>query len=156
MKQMAAGQASQAASVGNSGVVTLYNDSHSPYVLVVRDFQVQSSINTAVYYFLTQQRIGTLQYQGVALYTGQAAPAGQIWAGLSSSFPPDSEWVYTLGTSSLLGSGWFHDFPFCVLQPGWSLAAWGTTDTTMVAGFTWQWVPPNALEHMETEISVEL
>ena len=102
----------------NKATFSLYNDTTGRSVLVVRDFTVQGTANDLVGTSYQSGQIGTSQGLVQPLM-----PSGGKTAGLLASIDTVTTYAsdYILALSSLGAFVWQHDFPFAVIEPGWSL-----------------------------------
>jgi hypothetical protein len=108
----------------NFATLSLYNNSSAPAVLVVRDFSINGTANDVIALSYAQGQIGTSQGKVSALLPSEAVQAGLIASiDTATAYPGD----YAISLSSLGTFEWYHDYPFAVVQIGWSLVVQGTT-----------------------------
>lgn len=130
-------------------VAYLFNNSTGPELLVVRDMQPWSGTPTT-----TGTDIGTYYLHGTTgsqggtitpLVPSQAILAGQLWGDkIADPFTPAD---YLFGGFEVTASGWIHDFPFAVLEPGWSLALFvDNKNSDVQIAFYWQVCHPAELD----------
>ena len=102
----------------NRATISLFNDSTGPYVLVLRDFSVNGTANDNIATSYQPGQIGTSQ--GL---TQSLLPTGAKQNGLIASIDTATVYAgdYTLNLSSLGTFEWFHDWPYAIVEPGWSL-----------------------------------
>lgn len=117
----------------------LYNNSTGAYVLVVRDlnavtngFPIVASLHGT---------IGTHTGTEAPLITGEAVGPGLVYSlDDASAITPD----YALGSFTQ-----FHDFPYAVIYPGWSLVVQDTVAAVTVPApyaFIWEYIEPDELD----------
>ena len=116
-RQAARGMKAQAAPT-NRATISLFNNSSGPYVLVVRDFSVNGTANDNIVTSYQPGQIGTSQGLVQPLVPGEA-----IINGLIASIDTATVYAgdYTINLSSLGTYEWYHDWPYAVIQPGFSL-----------------------------------
>jgi len=129
----------------NSPTFGLYNNSPTQY-LVVRALELAIYNNQAVV------EVGPVKGQvsgsnltvtslsfDTGLPTGLLTSSGQTSSPLGSAF-----WAVDIGSSTW---SWIHDFPVAVIQPGWSLVAYNSTNAAnMGSGWWWEAVEIDQLE----------
>ena len=102
----------------NRATISLFNNSTGRAVLVVRDFSVNGTANDNIVTSYQAGQIGTSQ----GLVT-PIMPAEAVLPGLIASIDTATVYAgdYTINLSSLGTFEWFHDWPYAVIQPGFSL-----------------------------------
>jgi len=128
---------------GGSGAhgVGLFNDSPQNHYLVLRDVRSGSTSGTSMVVRSAQPQapvtpLGTV----VTVVTGEALGPGVLYSVNDTAFPVPAD--YPLGRGSGIQAGWVHEFPFAVLQPGWSLEALMVAGVATWIGFWWEYVTP--------------
>lgn len=102
----------------NHATFSLFNDTTGPYVLVVRDFLVQGTANDLVGTAYVNAQVGSSQGL-VQPFLPTAGKQNGLFASIDTAtvYPAD----YIIALSSLGAFEWYHDFPYGVVEPGWSL-----------------------------------
>ena len=116
----------------NHATISLFNNSSGPSVLVVRDFEVQGTANDFVTTSYVVGQPGTAQGLVVSMVSGEPLQAGLIASiDTATVYPGD----YSLNLSSLGTFEWYHDWPYAVVTPGFSLVFQAVTvaHATMVS-----------------------
>jgi len=112
-----------AGGAGLFGFISLFNNSTGPDMIAIHDLS-NNPLDYTTYGFTVQQGIqGSNAVNPTPVVTGEATPVGLIYSGTVGALPT----VNYFSPFSYL-SGWAHEFPFAVLQPGWSITAF--TDTS--------------------------
>jgi hypothetical protein len=142
-RQAARGVKSTGTPVNNS-TVCLFNNTLGAQYLVVRDLTVNGNVSdlVAASYLLGQIGAGPGK-------VSQLIPSMGVQVGIITSidtatvYPPD----YDIALSSTGTWEWEHDFPFAILEPGWSLIF---QDTTVAHGLQvsaiWESINPDELD----------
>lgn len=143
-QRLAYQSATNPASVGNFGFISLYNDSNQ-YYLALHDWgQFNDGAGTSIVGFEATKRgqIGASVVQGLPVVSGTGNKPGQFSQGYVVSNP-----VLDIGLSGNGGNyPWTHPFPFRVLAPGWRLTAYATTvNVEVTLWLTWQVVLPDEI-----------
>ena len=108
----------------NLATISLFNDSTGPYVLVLRDFTLYGTASDNVQVSYARGQIGSSQGLVSALLPSEAIQNGRIASiDTATVYPGD----YAIPLSTLGAYEWYHDFPFAVIQPNYSLVFQGTT-----------------------------
>ena len=119
----------------NSGTLALYHTGSAPHLIVIRDFLVVTTVAHLVAVALVNSSLGSSGGQIVPVVSGGAAGPGQLQS-------LDATTLLTADYYVPAQSNWpqfNHDFPFQVLQPGWSLQFQDTTAAeTMRLAITWE------------------
>jgi len=141
--QAARGFASVSAT--NKATVSLFNNSKGRNFLVVRDVRpwiADASLDLAVSY--NNGQVGTSAGTAQPLVPSMPAPAGQVFAiDTATAYNED----YSLISAAWLPGIWPHDFPFAVLEPGWSLVIQSTNNgLTLLCSFVWEAIEADQLD----------
>ena len=130
----------------NSGTLALYHTGSAPHLIVVRDFLVVTTVAHLVAVQLVNASLGTSGGSIVPGVAGGAAGPAQL---------------QSLDTATLLTADYYvpaqsnwpqfnHDFPFQVLQPGWSLQFQDTTAAeTMRLAIAWEVIAPEHFDYLD-------
>lgn len=129
----------------NNGTLALYHAGSGTGVLVIRDFLVVTTVAHLVAVQLVQGSLGTAGGSIAPVVSGTAAGSGTLQslddaATLTADYyvPAQFNWPQ-----------FNHDFPFQVLQPGWSLQFQDTTAAeTMRLAIAWEQIAPEHLDYM--------
>jgi hypothetical protein len=128
--------------------VSLYNNSTGAQVLVVRDLHVDSNgepIGTGY----VSGTIGTHTGLEASLLVGDAIKPGLVYT-LDDTTLLSYDWGSTNGTA--VDAWWPHDFPFAVIQPGWSLFVQcnnrGATPADYIVSFAWEAITSDELDFL--------
>lgn len=108
----------------NHATISIFNNSTGPRILVVRDLFVQGSANDLVAMSYQTGQVGSSQGL-VQPYL----PSSQTLAGLIAGIDTLTVYAadYTIALSSLGTYEWYHDFPWAVIEPGFSLVVQAVT-----------------------------
>jgi len=102
----------------NRATVSVYNNSTGPRVLVVRDYTVSGTANDFVATSFAVGQVGSSQGLVSGLVAGEQLPQGLI-ASIDTTTVYAGDYSIPLGQPGFFE--WYHDFPFAVVLPGWSL-----------------------------------
>jgi hypothetical protein len=102
----------------NHATISIFNDSTGPRILVLRDILVTGTANDLVATSYQPGQIGTSQGL-VAPYLPSSGTLGGKIAGIDTATAYAAD--YTIALSSLGAYEWYHDFPYAVVEPGFSL-----------------------------------
>lgn len=135
--------------------VSLFNDSTGPYYLAVRDFFINIGTQSAVYTDLVAGAHGTLFGRGAPIVPGEPTPPGALYTELVAAAPtPD----YEVGTGVTNLVPWVHNFPYTILQPGWSLRF--TANTANAQGLElsifWQYCRAEEIDGSFADLALKL
>jgi hypothetical protein len=141
-------------------VAMLYNNSTGRDLLVVRDVQPNSggAPGTATPFDLLigykQGNSGTIGGIITPLVPGDTTPPGQLYTDIVAFDAFNSD--YALGGQLESVGAWVHDFPFAILQPGWSLQILvAVPDTAFQAAFFWQYCTPPEIDGTQEDFLLE-
>jgi hypothetical protein len=102
----------------NNATVGLFNNSTGPYILVVRDLTILGTVSDVIAASYADAQIGTSQGKVQSMLPTAAVQNGLLASvDTATLFPGD----YDLSLSTTGVWEWEHDFPFAVIEPGWSL-----------------------------------
>ena len=104
----------------NWATIWLYNDSTAGQVMVIRNVTINPNLNAGLQYFERKGKSGILQAGGLHNYIQETAKLAGVfyYSDEATQFTDD-----ILGASIASPVTWNHEFPFRILQPGWSLVA---------------------------------
>lgn len=128
----------QAASPTNGTVFYLFNNSTGRDFIVVWDFEfATAAVVTWTLNGVFQGHNGTASGTISTVVTGETALPGVMYFD-DNATPPPQDFVNGLLTNFTLL--WAHDYPFAVLQPGWSffIGAPQAKATVVFGSFFWQ------------------
>jgi hypothetical protein len=129
----------------NRATISLYNDTKGRNFLIVRDVRVQglTTIRNQISY-LNAQIGSTTGCAQQPLLPSAPALGGTVYAiDTSTVYPPD----FLMTSLTGIDATWPHDFPFAVLEPGWSLVVQSaTTGGFMYVDFLWESIEPDQLD----------
>ena len=129
----------------NHATVALYNNSSGPYLLVVRDFQISGTANDTIAVSYQPGAIGASPGLVQTLIPTDQLPAGQILSvDTATVYPGD----YILSLAGYSTFEWFHDFPFGVLTPGFSVVFQAVTIAhAMTVAVVWEAIEIDQLDY---------
>ena len=108
----------------NRATVSLYNNAVGRSTLVVRDVTISGTASDTVAIQYAQTQIGTTAGQQAAMVANEAIyPGLMAWVDTATTFSGD----YVAALTAQGAFWWQHDFPFAVVQPGFSLVFQDTT-----------------------------
>ena len=108
----------------NRATVSLYNNTTGRATLVVRDVTISGTASDTVAIQYAQTQIGTTAGQQAAMVANEAIyPGLMAWVDTTTTFSGD----YVAALTAQGAFWWQHDFPFAVVQPGFSLVFQDTT-----------------------------
>ena len=149
-RQAARGAVNFTSGVGAYNDVGLQNNSTAAKILVVREFFILSAAvgSGAGGWFMTQRSIGQNGSSYVENYFRQGATLPGIMVSnsdVTQQFP--NVYQNQLGLGQNLT--WVHDFPFAIIEPGWSLV-WQSAAQNVGATLSmiWEVVDPDELDYM--------
>ena len=129
----------------NRATVSLYNNSTGTYVLAVRDFTVAGTAADSIALSYQPGQIGSSQ--GLV---ASFLPTDAIQAGLIASVDTLTVYAadYTVPLNTTGEWEWFHEFPFAVISPGFSLV-WqcGTAAHAIVVSAVWEAIQIDQLDY---------
>ncbi|HEY2108236.1 MAG TPA: hypothetical protein VGH29_20725 [Candidatus Binataceae bacterium] len=130
----------------NTPIVSLFNDSTGPELLVVRALRVVSSTGAlSTSDFAQQGELGTEYGQPVLpLVPSMAAPPGTIYVADVTSVPQINGYNFT-GPQSI-DVFWEQDFPLAVIEPGWSYGLIGSIGKNLQVSFVWEHIFADELD----------
>lgn len=130
----------------NNATLSLYNNSSGVHVLVVRAFMVSSTVAHLVLVARQQGAQGASGGTIVPGVTGDGARAGLLYSlDTATAITPDY-----LVPSQFNWPAFGLEFPFEVLQPGWSLTFQDTTAAeTMRLAVIWEAVQADQLDFLD-------
>jgi hypothetical protein len=129
----------------NYGTVSLFNNSTAAQLLVVRDFFVITGTAGIVDIILYQGSLGSAGGQMQPVVSGDAVTAGQLYSLDDASILTADYAVNTAYNQPR----WGHEFPFQILQPGWSLVFQFATKTVLIdLSIMWEAILAEELDYL--------
>lgn len=108
----------------NRATVGLYNNTTGRSTLVVRDVTISGTASDTISIQYAQTQIATTAGQQAALVANEAITPGLMaWVDTATVYSGD----YIAALTAQGAFWWQHDFPFGVVQPGYSLVFQDTT-----------------------------
>jgi len=102
----------------NHATVSLYNNSTGQATLAVRDVTISGTASDTVAIQYAQTQIGTTAGQQAALVANEAVTPGLMaWIDTATVYSGD----YVAALTAQGAFWWQHDYPFALVQPGFSL-----------------------------------
>lgn len=129
----------------NTAYVALHNNSPGSHLLAIHDFvfiapgETDAETDIGAVHGLK----GTLVTSGFEPFvTGQPMPFGEIYYGDVSSNVP----TYEIRSHDATPLWWTHDWPFAILQPGWSMVWYADSSAQSIAvSITWEQITAEEL-----------
>jgi hypothetical protein len=108
----------------NRATVGLYNNSTGRSTLAVRDVTISGTASDTVAIQYVQTQVATTAGQQAALVANEAITPGLMaWIDTATAYSGD----YIAALTAQGAFWWQHDYPFAVVQPGYSLIFQDTT-----------------------------
>lgn len=106
----------------NFGAVGLFNDSIGDRVLVVRSIRATSDgVNIEAQTYNLHGHLSTIQAGQIPVMSSTPQIPGTLYMQDLASLPSNLGYQFSAVING--DSYWPHDFPFAVIEPGWSLVA---------------------------------
>jgi hypothetical protein len=102
----------------NRATISIYNNSTGAHVLAVRHWMLNGTANGVVSTAYAAGQVGSSQGLVTALLPSEAPQAGLIASiDTTTVYPAD----FNIALAAAGEAEWYHEFPFGIIQPGWSL-----------------------------------
>jgi len=96
----------------------LFNNSQGAEYLVVRDWMVNFSVTGRAFFSIGQSNLAGTSQTVYPAFSGQVPPPGIFTIGSSATTILSGYVVDNVANTPI---SWVHNYPFCVLSPGWYL-----------------------------------
>lgn len=129
----------------NRATISLYNNSTGRSTLAVRDVTISGTASDTVAIQYAQTQVGTTAGQQAALVANEAITPGLMaWVDTTTVFSGD----YVAALTAQGAFWWQHDFPFGVVQPGYSLIFQDTTAAhALTVSLIWEAIEIDQLDY---------
>lgn len=102
----------------NLATIGLFNNSTGRSVLVVRDISASGTAGDTIYASYARGQVGTNAGLSSSMVANEAVQPGSVnWIDTATVYPGD----YTLSLTAQGAFWWQHDYPFAVVEPGYTL-----------------------------------
>lgn len=129
----------------NRGTVALYNNSTGRSTLAVRDVTISGTASDTISIQFIQGQIASTAGQQAALVANEAITPGLMaWVDTATVYSGD----YIAALTAQGAFWWQHDFPFGVVQPGYSLVFQDTTAAHAISvSLIWEAIEIDQLDY---------
>ena len=128
----------------NSATLSLYNESLGDRLLVVRAYNLFTTVAHLVLVQLQQNKQGTAGGSVAPMVPGDVT-AGTLYSLDTATVLPNPDYIVDLPYNR---PAWDYAFPFQVLHPNWSLSFQDTTAAeTMRLAIMWEAIYPDQLDY---------
>jgi hypothetical protein len=144
---MAFGGTTTTAVAATNGSAQLFNNSSYAEYLLLRDWSVTAEAIEAIRLTLTQTNLGLTTVPVTSYLPTETPPPGLITAGTTTTGIGNG---YNIVVAADVLTGWSHNYPFCIIPPGWYFSAQIVAlNHALTFNVMWEAIKPEQLDEGE-------
>jgi len=144
-RRMAFAGGTVAATASVHGTAQLFNNSSYAEYLILRDFQFGSTAGSVWFITLNQTTLSLTAVAATPYLPIEAPPPGAVSQGTTATALATNG--YNLAQFGAAAGSWGHDFPFCIIPPGWYLSIQVlAVNQALYYSLMWEAIKPEQLD----------